>query len=65
MCRALQELPAAHIEYMTLRLVGLNLRSLPDVHVAAPLLRLLDLSQVIIIIYYMILVLCLHTYVHK
>jgi hypothetical protein len=46
MCRDVQELPTAHIEYMTLRLVGLNLWSLPDIHVAAPLLRVLDLSQV-------------------
>jgi len=45
MCRASQELSAVHVDYLTLRLAGLNLRSLPDIHVAAPLLRVLDLAK--------------------
>jgi len=45
MCRTAQELSAVHVDYLTLRLAGLNLRSLPDIHVASPLLRVLDLSK--------------------
>ena len=44
-CRAAADLPPIHVECQRVRLASKCLHRLPDLHMAAPLLRELDLSR--------------------